>query len=336
MINQHRWQPIALAVSLLLFAALASPTHAQGTSYQMIDNWFQLPEGFKWGQINSIDIDSDGNVYVLQRCGASDCIGSSEPPLLKFDNQGKFLWSWGVGMVVWPHGLDLDADGNIWITDGQANEGMGQQVLKVSPQGGVIMRLGTAGVTGDGHYTFDGVADVVVAKNGDIFVADGHGNNRVVKYSADGTYITEWGKRGTAIGEFNLPHAITMDSMGRILVADRDNFRIQVFDQNGKFLDEWHHFGRPGGIEIDAEDNLYVAAQNTDRNPTLIRGLYVGNAIDGFPKGMVNWYDADTLFNSEAVSGTPDGVLYAGFRPMPGTDPDNTKHALVKFVPIKP
>ena len=187
--------------ALVLAAALA-PT-AQGQlderSWRMTDDWAQLPEGVIWGQIISLEVDEQGNLYAFHRCSSDTCVGRTEPPLLKFDPSGNLLMTWGEGMLVWPHGLHLDAQGNIWLTDGESHEGRGDQVFKLSPQGEVLMTIGTAGVTGDGPHTFNGAADVVVAGDGSIFVADGHINNRIVKVFARGGVPSGVGpgRRGT-------------------------------------------------------------------------------------------------------------------------------------------
>lgn len=322
----HKRQFSTASISLLLLALLAAPLGAQESTYRMTEGWAQLPEGFVWGQIAAVDLDSAGNLYVFQRCGANTCIGSSDAPLLKFSPDGQLLWSWGSGMIVWPHGLEIDREDKIWLTDGQHHEGMGQQVLKLDPAGEVLLRIGTAGVSGEGQYTFNGVADVVIAGNGDIFVADGHVNNRVVKYSADGTYLSEWGRKGTAIGEFNMPHAIEMDSQGRVIVSDRDNYRLQVFAQDGTFLHEWRQYGRASGLEIADDDTLYTASQNTDVNPTMVRGLYIGNAADGNIREIIPG------FNSEAVVGAADGTIYSGQRPLAGTPAASDPDILQRFV----
>jgi streptogramin lyase len=189
-------------------------------------------------------------------------------------------------MFVCPHGLHLDRDGNVWVTDGRGKGGKGHQVFKLSPDGKVLMTLGKAGVTGDGPDTFNSPSDALVAPNGDIFVADGHGgdtNARIVKFAKDGTFIKAWGKKGAGPGEFNVPHRLAMDSSGRLFLADRSNSRIQIFDQDGKFLAEWKQFGRPSGVFIDKNDMIYVAdsESNNAQNPGFKRGLRIGSAKDG-------------------------------------------------------
>jgi sugar lactone lactonase YvrE len=189
-------------------------------------------------------------------------------------------------MIVRPHGLFIDKNNNVWVTDGDAENGKGDQVFKFSQDGKVLLTLGKAGVAGDGPDTFNKPSDVLIAPNGDIFVADGHGpgsNARIVKFSADGKFIKSWGKEGTRPGEFNNPHSLAMDSKDRLFVADRGNSRIQIFDQDGKFLEEWRQFGRPSGVFIDKNDVLYVAdsESNLARNPGFRRGIRIGSVRDG-------------------------------------------------------
>src|SRR5579862_1331740 len=227
---------LALAAGTGLIRAQSAPPPPN--PYRLVDRWAQLPKSIEWAGVISVDPDAKGNVWVFHR---------SDPPLLKFDPTGKLALSFGAGMFVQPHGMTIDRDGNIWVTDAQAKDGKGQQVFKISPEGKVLMTLGKAGVAAEGPDTFNGPADVVVAPNGDIFVADGHAamaTGRVVKFSKDGKFIKAWGKNGSGPGEFNVPHSIAMDSRGRIFVADRSNSRLQIFDQKGTFLDQWKQFGR--------------------------------------------------------------------------------------------
>jgi hypothetical protein len=203
-------------------------------------------------------------------------------------------------MFLWPHGFRIDRDGNLWVTDGRGADGKGQQVFKLSRDGKVLLTLGTKGVAGETAATFDGPCDVAIGTNGDIFVADGHRNNRVVKFTRDGTFVKAWGRKGQGRGEFQTPHAIAIDSRGRLLVADRGNQRIQIFDQDGKFLDEWKQFGRPSGILITADDTMYVADVQDKR------GIVVGSAKDGTVRGVIE----GTLPESIAVDRS--GAVYAG------------------------
>jgi sugar lactone lactonase YvrE len=255
--------------------------------YRTVTNWAKLPDGRKWGQVIKVDIDPDGqSVWVIERCGGASCAGSDLAPILEFNASGKLVQSFGAGMFVFPHGLHTDREGNVWATDGGAKDGKGNQVFKFSPEGKLLMTLGKAGIAGDGPDTFNRPSDVIVAPNGDIFVADGHGadsNARIVKFTADGKFIKAWGKHGAGPGEFALPHSLAFDASGRLFVADRENNRIEIFDQDGKFLDEWRQFGRPSGLFIDKHDMLYVAdsESNTARDPGVKRGLRIGSVKDG-------------------------------------------------------
>ena len=234
-------------------------------------------------------------------------------PLLKFDASGRLVKSLGAAMFVVPHGLFVDADGNIWVTDGQGSQGKGQQVFKFTPDGKVLMTLGKAGVAGEGSDTFNRPSDVLVARNGDIFVADGHGgdtNARIVKFSRDGKFIKAWGRKGTGRGEFDTPHALAMDSQGRLFVGDRGNNRIQIFDQEGKFLDEWKQFGRPSGLYIDRTDVLYVADHQSDEttNPGWKKGVRIGRASDGRVTAFIP--DPDPEGSQEGVAADAADSVY--------------------------
>ena len=287
--------------------------------YRTVESWFKLPDGRMWGSTSAVEVDRDGNLWVAERCGANSCAGSNLPSILKFDASGKLLKSFGEGMFVFPHGIYVDPQGNIWVTDGQGKDGKGQQVFKFNPDGKVLMTLGKAGVAGDGLDTFKQPSDVIVAANGDIFVADGHGGNtnaRVVKFSKDGKFIKTWGKKGSAPGDFDTPHALAFDSKGRLFVGDRANNRIQIFDQNGKFLDQWTQFSRPSGLYIDKNDVLYVAdsESNTTRHPGWKRGIRVGSAKDGTVQAFIPDTEPDqdrsATSGAEGVAADAQGVIY--------------------------
>ena len=275
----------AVVLAGALFAAVANP-------YHMTEGWAKLPDGRKIGATGAVSVDRSGNVWVFERCGENSCAGSKVAPILKFDATGKLLTSFGAGVFVYPHGLHLDREGNVWVSDALAKDGKGQQVFKFSPDGKLLLTLGKAGVTGSGPDTFNQPSSIAVAGNGDIFVGDGHGgdtNARVVKFSKDGKFIKEWGKQGTGPGEFETPHAMAFDSTGHLFVGDRGNGRIQIFDQNGRFLMEWKQFGRPSGIFIDAYDNLYVtdSQSNEKNNPGFTQGIRIGSTKDGVVRMMI-------------------------------------------------
>jgi DNA-binding beta-propeller fold protein YncE len=215
----------------------------------------------------------------------------------------------------WPHGLFAAPDGTVWVTDGK-----NQTAMQFGPDGRALMTLGKLGVAGDGPDTFNSPSDVLVAPNGDIFVADGHGdfpvpktNDRIVKFSKDGKFIKTWGHHGSAQGEFDVPHGLAMDSAGRLFVADRANNRIQIFDQDGKFLAEWKQFGRPSGIYI-RDDIIYVAdSQSSEKvNAPFRQGIRIGSAKDGKVTAFITLPDPKEEM-PEGVAADKDGNVFGGF-----------------------
>ena len=302
----------AVAALATASALAEAPPNSQPNPFRTVENWFKLPAGRMWGSTSAVDIDRDGtSIWVAERCGANSCAGKMDPPILKFDQSGTLVKSFGGGMFVFPHGIAVDKDGNIWVTDGQGRDGKGHQVFKFSPDGEVLMTLGKAGVAGDGPDTFNQPDDVAIAPNGDIFVSDGHtpamGNARVMKFTKDGKFIKQWGKHGSGPGEFEVPHALAFDSRGPLFVGDRANNRIQIFDQDGNFIDQWKQFSRPSGVYIDNHDVIYVTdSESTDKpgygyNPGWRRGIRVGSAKDG----------SVAAFIPDPLSPTADGKLPA-------------------------
>ncbi len=281
-------KPLWCLAAAIVALAQSNPPPANDLPqpYRTVREWAQLPAGFKWAAVTAVEPAPDGSVYVVHRCAGNSCAGRSEAPILKFDASGKLLASWGAGMFIFPHGACVDAQGNLWVTDAQGRDGKGHQVFKFSPDGRVLMTLGKAGVAGEGPDVFNQPTDVAVAPNGDIFVADGHretGNNRIVKFSKDGKFITAWGKKGAGPGEFHEPHTIAIDSQGRLFVGDRVNNSIQIFDQQGRFLAEWRQFGRPSGIFITPDDTIYVADSESwgPDQPGWKKGIRIGSAKTG-------------------------------------------------------
>ncbi len=336
----------ALAAALGIFAGSAraqasySPPNDLPNPYRTISDWAHLPDDRKWGSTSGVAVGPDGNIWTYERCGANSCANSNLAPILEFEPSGKLLRNFGAGLFVLPHGIFVDKEGNVWVTDGVGGtgtsddvgkHGKGHQVFKFSPDGKVLMTLGKAGVPGNTRDTFNRPSAVVVAPNGDIFVADGHGsppgsevNARIVKFTKDGKFIKEWGKLGSAPGEFNGPHALAFDSKGRLFVGDRSNNRIQIFDQNGKFLNEWKQFGRPSGIFIDKDDTMYVAdSESTEKpgygyNPGCMRGIRIGSARDGkvtafipdpAPKGSSSAAEGVAVDHQGAVYGAEVGPM---------------------------
>lgn len=290
----------------------------------------QLPDGRTWGSTAGISVGPDGNIWTYDRCGGNSCAGSDLAPIVEFDPSGKLLKSFGAGMFVQPHGIFADKDGNVWVTDDLGKDGKGQQVIKFSPDGKVLMTLGKAGVAGDSEDAFNQPSAVIVAPNGDIFVADGHdplyANSRIVKFSKDGKFIKAWGKFGSAPGEFKGAHTLAFDSKGRLFVGDRTNNRIQIFDQDGNFIAQWKQFGRPSGVFIDQNDTLYVAdSESTDDphqpltgqeagygyNPGFKRGIRIGSAETGKVTAFLPDPDPKGISSAaEGVAADREGNIY--------------------------
>jgi sugar lactone lactonase YvrE len=300
-----------------VFAQATEPVNRGPNPYQTVEHYFKLPEGRAWGSTSAVEIDKDGrSIWVAERCGVNSCAdpatGKMSPldPVLKFDASGKLVKSFGAGMIAFAHGMHVDRDGNIWVTDASDNRPrpargaapgtpssppatlVGHQVIKFSPDGKVLMTIGKAGVAGNPPEALTEPNDVVTAPNGDIFVAEGHsGQNanatpdtvaRISKFTKDGRFIKSWGKLGSAPGEFRTPHALAFDSRGRLFVADRGNVRLQIFDQDGKVLAETKTFSRLSGIYIDKNDTLYGADSESSAtsNPGWKRGMRIGSAKD--------------------------------------------------------
>lgn len=322
-------------------------------------NWGELPAGRKWGTTAGIDIDpKDGNVWAYERCGAGgagggpvDCDNTPLDPIFKFDRHtGKVLANFGKGVMVTPHGIHVDKDGNIWVTDGNDNlprrrpgapadapmppkpeKVVGHQVFKFSPDGKVLLTLGKPGGNPPGADAEDPASfyqpnDVITYPNGDILVAEGHGgaNSRLILFDKSGKFIKQFGKRGTGLqGEFDQPHSLAFDSKGRLFVADRANNRIQILDpKTFATLDTWYQFSRLSGIYIDKNDMIYGAdSESGSVNPSHYkwkRGIRVGSAKDGKVIAFIPDPSYKGLTYSEA-----DGKLVAtmadGSRPPSGT-----------------
>lgn len=312
--------PLAWTAHLTVHADV-QPTNSLPSPYRTIENWAKLPTGRPWGSTAGVTIDPKGNIWVAERCGANSCAGSDLAPILEFDPSGKLLMSFGAGMFVFPHGITADHDGNIWVTDGDGKDGKGHQVFKFSPKGKVLLALGKPGTAGDSEDTFNKPSAVAIAPNGDIFVADGHGGNsnaRIVKFSREGKFLMTWGKKGSAPGELNIPHALAFDSKGRLFVADRGNNRIQIFDQNGKFIDQWQQFSRPSGLFIDKNDLIYVADSESGSvakdHGVWKRGIRIGSAKDGSVTAFIPDPNTDPNYTgtsaAEGVAADAKGVIY--------------------------
>jgi DNA-binding beta-propeller fold protein YncE len=341
---------LATLIAALGTAAIAWP-QALPNPYRQVEGWAKLQGGRQIGAVGDIDIDVDGrHVWAVLRCDAGverfgyECLDSDLDVIVKFAPDGNVAASFGGGMFIWPHGIEVDRQGNVWVTDAASVErtalpnarGRGHQVVKFSPTGQVLMRLGTPGVPGSDSSHFNAPSDVVVAANGDIFVADGHGdttNNRIVKFNANGTFIKEWGRTGYGPGEFRTPHAIAIDARGRVFVGDRTNNRIQLFDAEGTHLSTWTQFRRPSGIFFDHDDRIVVADSESDdvENPGWEMGIRIGDAATGWVREFVlyPWGDPrdPTGNGAEFAVVDRDGNLYGG-EPRP--------RRLQKYVRVRP
>ncbi len=336
MLHRHRARPAVLAAGAALVSlgavahaqASMQPTNGGPNPYQTVEGWAKMPEGRTWGSTSAVEIDKDGtSIWVAERCGQNNCVGSNLDPVLHFDANGTLIKSFGAGMILSPHGIFVDRDGNVWVTDcactigggGRGRGGgrgadtagggraaapapappaadKGHQVYKFSPDGKLLMTLGKAGGGRDPEFFYQ-PNDVMVAPNGEIYVSEGHGSApgapaRVLKFDKGGKLIGTWGSVvDTSVAgrsqpqAFDQPHALAMDSRGRVFVGDRGNNRIKIFDQGGKLLDTWYQFSRPSGIYIDKNDNIYVADSESGSvsppHAAWQRGIRVGSARDG-------------------------------------------------------
>ena len=287
----------AVATQAIKAAAVGNPITGDGLpnpAPNVTRNWGQLPEGRKWGSSAGVDIDpKDGHIWAYERCGAGTfgagapmtCETNPVDPIFKFDRHtGKVLANFGAGTMVTPHGIHVDAQGNVWMADfaGNNEQTKGHQVHKFSPTGKLLLSLGMAGKPGNADGQFNQPNDVVVGPDGSIYVSDGHdGQNmtnakaiaealargvtaRISKFTPDGKFVKSWGGLGVRHGEFRTPHALVFDAKGRLWVADRGNHRIEIFDQEGKYLESRYLYGRISGLFIR---NNMVFAIDSESGP---------------------------------------------------------------------
>ncbi len=288
-------------------ADAVAPVNSGANPYRVIRDWAQLTlEGRPWGGSNGVAIDRDGrSVWATDRCSpgtAPGCLGTKANPVHHFDESGKEIKSFGGGMFVWPHGIHVDRDGNVWVTDARVasadelktfpGEGSkGSVVVKFSPDGKVLMTLGKPGVRGNPPEALTEPTDVVTDPgNGDVYVAESHTDvadanlvARISVFDKNGKFLRVIGRTGTGPGEFRTPHALEFDSAGRLIVADRHNHRVQILTKDGRFIKEYFEFSRTSGLAIDSNDIIYTAdSESTERvHPGWRRGIRVGGLGDG-------------------------------------------------------
>jgi len=294
----------ALAAFALIAVAQTAvkPVNDLPQLYNTRRDWGKPPDGVPWAAVTAVEPGPGGVIYVIHRCNENSCADRPEPPILKFDSNGKLLKAWGQRMFTFPHGATVDRDGNLWVTDSQA-----QQVFKFNADGKVLMTLGTAKTPSAAPGQFDEPTDVVVAPNGNIFITEGHsggtpGNHRVSVFDKSGKFLRTFGKLGKGNGEFDAPHTIAIDSRGRLFVGDRNNNRIEIFDQDGKYLDQWMQFGRPSGITILTDDTMFVADSESfgPDEPGWKKGIRIGSAKDGKVVSFIEDMESTTIEHSGA------------------------------------
>jgi peptidylamidoglycolate lyase len=293
--------------------AQTSPTNEP---YSVVHGWPQLPDGFVLGQVSGVAVDSHNHVFVFHRAenswSADKTHVIASATVLCFDgSSGKLLFSWGQNRFVEPHGLRVDHEDNVWLTDRAL-----QEVFKFSHDGKLLLAIGTERTPGVDATHFNLPADIAFASDGSIYVADGYGNNRIAKFSADGKFQQDWGRKGSADGEFDLPHSVAVDAQGLVYVADRNNARIQVFDANGKFLKAWKssELGRPWSLTVGPDNLLYVVDGGDLKPNPPDRGQLLKLDLSG--KVLAKWsrfgnYDGQIYWGHDVAVGK-DGAVYVG------------------------
>ena len=334
-------------VVVVLMGVVSSPAQSVANNpYHAVHGWEKLPNGWKLGVPSGIFPDPDGkHIWMLSRCGENHCANSDQDAIFKFDLEGNVVKSFGSGLFSFPHGFFLDHEGYLWVTEGAPagdrreveglKRGLGHQVFKLNQNGKVVMTLGKAGVSGYGPNLFNGPSGVLIAPSDDIWITDGHrgGNNRIVKFTSDGKFLLEIGggvesKSGDP-GKFNDPHDIAMDARGRILIADRGNNRIQIFDQQGKLLEVWTQFGRPSTVFVDTKGIVYAGdgMSNDQWNPGWERGIRMGDVETGWVTAFIPDSVAPTGTGVEFLGVDFQGNIYAG---------EVGRQRLVKYVRFRP
>jgi DNA-binding beta-propeller fold protein YncE len=311
------------------------PYGAGKYTYELVDGWAKLPEGWSFLDVGGITVDAEDNVYVLNR---------SEHPIMVFDREGNLLKTWGEGFFNRAHGSCVDPDGAVWVTDDRDHI-----VTKFTPEGEQLMMLGTRGQASDTgyHRTFDFWESLARIKQGaspfnrptgvalnsrkEIYISDGYGNARIHKFTPEGKLLFSWGGPGGAPSQFRLPHNIWVDRQDRVWIPDRENSRIQIFTGEGEFITEWTDVIRPTHVFIDEDDTVYISELS------LRVSVYT---IDG--ELLTQWGNEANVAKEEALFLAPHvcavdsrGDLYVGEVAMTGTGIDKGARTLQKFARVK-
>jgi DNA-binding beta-propeller fold protein YncE len=317
-----------LSASLALAQVMPPRQAVAELGYKVVTDFFEYPPNWIEGETSGVAVNSRGHIYLFQR---------AKPYLSEFDEKGKFVRSFADSLFDHPHGLRIDADNNVWTTD-DANH----TVLKLSPAGKVLLVLGRRNNGGEANWLFNKPADVAFSSKGDIYVADGYGNSRIVKFDRDGNYLMAWGTYGSEPGQFKLPHSVVIDRADRVYVADRENARIQIFDADGRFLSQWTGIGYPYGLCLTPDQHIWMIDGGFDRIVELDQNGKILGALGspGHKPGQFAWghfmafaagkiIAADVLnwrfqvFVPTAASGKlsdyiPTTRMYYGFKPSDG------------------
>jgi streptogramin lyase len=306
-------------------AQMGTAPHSRPDPYRRIDHFLKLPPGRTMGSTSAVTVDVEGHIWIADRCASNSCADSTLDPIMEFDSEGNFLRAFGREMFVFPHGIFVDKAGHIWVTDAKAAGDKGNDVLEFDRNGKLLRTIGKPDGSGSGSVTLHLPSAVLVAPNGEIFIADGHDpgeiHARIVKFDRNGRFIKQWGGNGSGPGQFDMPHALAMDSRGRLFVGDRGNNRIQIFDQDGNLLSIWAQFGRPSGVSIDPRDVLYVSVSESrnaagyGHHPGWLRGIRIGHAVDGtvtafIPDPAPDQEREDTT-GGEGIAADPSGNIYS-------------------------
>lgn len=302
----------ALAV---LCCFLAATARAQQSKHEVVPDWPHVPEGHVLGLCAGVGVDAQNRVFVFHRSGRKwsnpfpkEAI--QEPTVSVFDGgTGKLLFSWGENRFIMPHGLTVDHEGMLWLTDVGLH-----QVFRCTPEGKVLLMLGEAGVPGNDRAHFNLPTDVAVLRDGSFYVSDGYKNSRVVKFTSAGKFDFEWGTKGKENGQFNLPHGIAVDVQGHVIVCDRENERLQVFDAKGAFQDVWKSpgIGKAYGIDVSADGHIHIidggsASLKRDQRGKAVELDAMGNVIESY--GGFGSAPGEFQLGHDIAVG-PDGAVY--------------------------